>query len=50
MYTHLERLPLLLLDSADVADVPVLRRGFQKDPSSKKLFLYTQDTWLSPLS
>ena len=50
MYTHLERLPLLLLHGADVAEVPLLRRGLQKDPRAQELVLYTQDAWLSPLS
>lgn len=50
LYTHLKRLPLLLLHGADVAEVPVLRRGFLEDPHAQKLFFYTQDAWLSSLS
>lgn len=49
-YTHLKGLPLLLLDGADVAEVPLLRRVFLKEPHAQKLILYTQDTRLSSLS
>ena len=45
MYTHLKRLPLLLLHGADVAEVPVLRNGFQRDPCAQRLFLCL-DAWL----
>lgn len=35
MYTHLKCFPLLLLNGANVTDVPVMRRGFLKPPHAQ---------------